>query len=107
MIYFTYFFDPHNFYEHLLQKNIDDYKEQNKGVKVRESNVYFKFLTIITLNEANMHYNIDGIKEIFAAEEIKMEMLNNQLIGEFENLKDVYGEDSPDLIETKNELYFC
>ena len=54
-----------------------------------------------------MHYNIDGIKEIFAAEEIKMEMLNNQLIGEFENLKDVYGEDSPDLIETKKELYFC
>ena len=92
MIYFTYFFDPHNFYEHLLQKNIDDYEEQNKGVKVRENNVYFKFLTIITLNEANMHYNIDGIKEIFAAEEIKMEMLNNQLIGEFENLKDVYGE---------------
>ena len=107
MIYFTYFFDPHNFYEHLLQKNIDDYEEQNKGVKVRENNVYFKFLTIITLNEANMHYNIDGIKEIFAAEEIKMEMLNNQLIGEFENLKDVSGEDSPDLIETKNELYFC
>ena len=107
MIYFTYFFDPHNFYEYLLQKNIDDYEEQNKGVKVRESNVYFKFLTIITLNEANMHYNIDGIKEIFAAEEIKMEMLNNQLIGEFENLKDVSGEDSPDLIETKNELYFC
>ena len=74
------------------KKNIDEYEEQNKGVKVRENNVYFKFLTIITLNEANMHYNIGGIKEIFAAEEIKMEMLNNQLIGEFENLKDVYGE---------------
>ena len=54
-----------------------------------------------------MHYNIHGLKEIFVAEETKMEMLNNQLIGGFENLKDVYGEDSPDLIETKKELYFC
>ena len=89
------------------KKNIDEYEEQNKGVKVRENDVYFKFITVITLNEANMHYNIHGLKEIFVAEETKMEMLNNQLIGEFENLKDVYGEDSPDLIETKKELYFC
>ena len=89
------------------KKNIDEYEEQNKGVKVRENDVYFKFITVITLNEANMHYNIHGLKEIFVAEETKMEMLNNQLIGGFENLKDVYGEDSPDLIETKNELYFC
>ena len=89
------------------KKNIDEYEEQNKGVKVRENDVYFKFITVITLNEANMHYNIHGLKEIFVAEETKMEMLNNQLIGGFENLKDVYGEDSPDLIETKKELYFC
>ena len=89
------------------KKNIDEYEEQNKGVKVRENDVYFKFITVITLNEANMHYNIHGLKEIFVAEETKMEMLNNQLIGEFENLKDVYGEDSPDLIETRKELYFC
>ena len=88
------------------KKNIDEYEEQNKGVKVRENDVYFKFITVITLNEANMHYNIHGLKEIFVAEETKMEMLNNQLIGGFENLKDVYGEDSPDLIETKKELYF-
>ena len=89
------------------KKNIDEYEEQNKGVKVRENDVYFKFITVITLNEANMHYNIHGLKEIFVAEETKMEMLNNQLIGGFENLKDVYGEDSPDLIETKKGLYFC
>ena len=89
------------------KKNIDEYEEQNKGVKVRENDVYFKFITVITLNEANMHYNIHGLKEIFVAEETKMQMLNNQLIGGFENLKDVYGEDSPDLIETKKELYFC
>ena len=89
------------------KKNIDEYEEQNKGVKVRENDVCFKFITVITLNEANMHYNIHGLKEIFVAEETKMEMLNNQLIGGFENLKDVYGEDSPDLIETKKELYFC
>ena len=88
------------------KKNIDEYEEQNKGVKVRENDVYFKSITVITLNEANMHYNIHGLKEIFVAEETKMEMLNNQLIGGFENLKDVYGEDSPDLIETKKELYF-
>ena len=88
------------------KKNIDEYEEQNKGVKVRENDVYFKFITVISLNEANMHYNIHGLKEIFVAEETKMEMLNNQLIGGFENLKDVYGEDRPDLIETKKELYF-
>ena len=33
----TYFFDPHNSYEYLLQKNIDDYEEQTKSVKVRET----------------------------------------------------------------------
>ena len=35
-----------------------------------------------------------------------MEMLNNLLIDEFENLKKAYGEDSPDLIQTKKELDF-
>ena len=33
-------------------------------------------------------------------------MLNNQLIDEFENLKRVYGKDSPDLIQTKKEVEF-
>ena len=33
-----------------------------------------------------------------------MKMLNNQLIDEFGNLKRVYGEDSPHLIQTKEEL---
>ena len=50
--FYTYFFDLHNFYEHLLQKNIDDYEEKSEGVKVRENNVYFKFVTLIALNEA-------------------------------------------------------
>lgn len=31
-------------------------------------------------------------------------MLNNLLIDEFENLEKVYGEDSPDLIQTKKDL---
>ena len=35
--FYIYFFDPHNFYESLLQKNIDDYEEQTKDVKVRET----------------------------------------------------------------------
>ena len=35
-----------------------------------------------------------------------MEMLKNQLIDEFGNLKRVYGEDSPHLIQTKEELDF-
>ena len=34
--FYTYFFDHHNSYEYLLQKNIDDYEEQTKRVKVRE-----------------------------------------------------------------------
>ena len=33
-----------------------------------------------------------------------MEMINNQLIDEFGNLKRVHGEDSPHLIQTKEEL---
>ena len=35
--FYIYFFDHHNFYESLLQKNIDDYEEQTKGAKVRET----------------------------------------------------------------------
>ena len=33
-----------------------------------------------------------------------MEMLKNQLIHQFGNLERVYGEDSPHLIQTKEEL---
>ena len=104
--FYTYFFDPHNFYEYLLQKNIDNYDERNKDIKVRDNPVYFKYMTLITLNEANMHYSKHGLKQIFVADEKKMEMLNNLLIDEFENLKKAYGEDSPDLIQTKKELDF-
>ena len=35
-----------------------------------------------------------------------MGMLNNQLIDEFGNLKIVYGEDNPHLIQTKEEIDF-
>lgn len=49
---------------------------------------------------------VNRLKEIFVADEKKMEMLNNLLIDEFENLKKAYGEDSPDLIQTKKELDF-
>ena len=104
--FYTYFFDPHNFYEYLLQKNIDNYDERNKDIKVRDNPVYFKYMTLITLNEANMHYSKHGLKQIFVADEKKMEMLNNLLIDEFENLKKAYGEDSPDLIQSKKELDF-
>ena len=104
---YTYFFDHHNFYECLLQENIDDYEEQNKYVKVRENNVNFKFITIVTVNEANMHYSKHRLKYIFEADERKLEMLNNQLINEFETFKEIYGEGSPDLIQTKKYFHFC
>ena len=45
----TYFSDPFNFYEYLWQKNID------KGINLRENPVYFKYMTLSALNEANMH----------------------------------------------------
>ena len=35
-----------------------------------------------------------------------MEMLNNQLIDDFGTLKETYGEDSPDLIQTTKEIDF-
>ena len=63
--FYTYFFDPFNFYEYLLQKNIDDYEEQNKGVNVRDNQVLFKYAVLMTLNEANMHYEKDGLRVIF------------------------------------------
>ena len=45
-----------------------------------------------------MHYSKEGLKQIFVADQKRMEMLINQLSHEFENLTRVYGEDSPDLI---------
>ena len=43
----------------------------------------------MTVNEANMHYSQNKLKEIFVANEKKMEMLNNQLIDDFETLKEI------------------
>ena len=65
---YTQFFDRHNFYEYLLQKCIYDYEEQNKDIKVRENPIYFKYITFITLKEANMHYSKYELKEIFVAD---------------------------------------
>ena len=33
-----------------------------------------------------------------------MEMLNNQLIDDFETLNEIYGEDSSDLVQTKKDV---
>ena len=60
--FYTYFFDPHNFYEYLLQTNLDDYEEKNK---VRESPVYLQSTTVVTISEAKMHYRKHGLKQIF------------------------------------------
>ena len=70
-----------------MQKNIDDYEEKKKKIKVRENPVYFNFITLITLNEANMHYSKHRLKEIFIADQKMMKMLNNHLIDAFETLK--------------------
>ena len=101
-----YFFDCQNFYEYLLQKNIDGYDEQNTDIKVRENPVYFKYITLITLNEANMHYSKHRPKEMFVTDQKRMEMLNDQLIDSFQTIQKIYDEDSPNLIQTIKELYF-
>ena len=62
---YTHFFDPFNFSEYLLQKNINDYEEQNKDVNVRDNTVLFKYAVLMTLSEANNHYSKHGLKEIF------------------------------------------
>ena len=49
---------------------------------------------------------VNRLKEIFVADEKQMEMLNNQLIDDFGTLKETYGEDSPDLIQTTKEIDF-
>ena len=54
--YYTHFCKPFDFYEYLLQKNIDHYKEQNDNLK---------YATLMSLNEANDHYSKHGLKEIF------------------------------------------
>ena len=53
-----------------------------------------------------MHYSKEGLKQIFVADQKRMEMLNNQLIDQFQKLTRVYGEDSPNLMQTKKELFF-
>ena len=70
-----------------MQKNIDDCEEKNENIKVRENPAYFNFITLITLNEDNMHYSEHWLKEIFIADQKLMKMLNNNLIDAFETLK--------------------
>ena len=53
-----------------------------------------------------MYYSKHGLKQIFVADEKKMEMLNNQFIDDFETLREIYGKDSSDLIQTKKEFEF-
>ena len=54
-----------------MQKNSDDYEEQNKDVKVRDNPVLFKYTVLMTLNEANNHYSKHGLKEIFEPDKEK------------------------------------
>ena len=68
---YTHFFDPFNFSEYLLQKNIDNYEEQNKDVNVRDNPVLFKYAVLMTLNEANNNYSKHGLKEIFKPDDKK------------------------------------
>ena len=104
--FYTYFFDPFNFHEYLLQKTIDDYEEQNKGVNVRDNPVLFKYAVLMTLNKANMHYEKDGLREIFEPDEKKMEMLNDHIIDQFEDLKNEFAEDHFITTQAKKDVDF-
>ena len=61
--FYVHFLNPFNFCEYLLQKSIDDYEERNKDVKVRGNRVLFKYVVLMTLNEANYHYSKHDLKE--------------------------------------------
>ena len=63
--FYTHFFYSFHFYEYLLQKTIDEYKEQNKDAKVRNNPILFKYGVLMSLNEANHRYSKHGLKEIF------------------------------------------
>ena len=67
--FYTYFFNPHNFYEYLFQTNHDDYEAKNKDIKVRENPLYVKSTILVTINEVNMHYSKDGLKQIIAVDQ--------------------------------------
>ena len=69
--FYTNSFDPLNFYEYLLQKNIDDYEEQNQDVKVRDNPALFQYAVLMTLNEANKHNSKHGRKSFFELDEKK------------------------------------
>ena len=87
LIFTHMLFNLINFYEYLLQKNIGDYEEQNKDVKVRDNSVLFKYSVLMTLNEATNHYSKHGLKEIFEPDKKEMEMLNKHITNQFEDLK--------------------
>ena len=50
------------------KKTLMTMKKKNKDVKVRKNNIYFKSVTLIILNEANMHSGKHGLKQIFVAD---------------------------------------
>ena len=89
-----------------MQKNIDDYEEQSRGVKVQDNPVIFKYAVLMTLNEANSHYSKHGLKEIFEPNKKKMEMLNNHIIDQFEDLKKEFGENHFITAQDKKDVDF-
>ena len=102
--FYTHFFNPLNFYEYLLQKNIDFYEEGIKHIEIRENPALFKIAALAALNEANTQYSKHGLKEIFKPDQKKTQELNNRIIDQFEDIKEVMGEDDPFTINTKKEL---
>ena len=60
----------------------------------------------MTLYEANMHYEKDGLKEIFEPDEKKMKMLNNHIIDQFEDLKKEFAEDHFISTQAKKDVDF-
>ena len=98
--FYTNSFDPLNFYEYLLQKNIDDYEEQNQDVKVRDNRALFKYAVLMTLNEANKHYSKHGRKSFFWTRWEKI------IIDQFEDLKKEFVENHFIMAQTKKDVVF-
>ena len=104
--FYTQFFNPFNFYKYFLQKNIDDYEEQNEDVKVRNDQGLFKYAVLMTLHEANNHYSKHSLKETPEPDEEEMEMLNNHIIDQFEDFKKEFTEDQFIATQAKKDVDF-
>ena len=53
-----------------------------------------------------MHYEKDGLKEIFQSDEKKIKMLNNHIIDQFEDLKNEFAEDHFITTQAKKDVDF-